>query len=363
MPRSAKSKSSHATNQENDPGSARKIYYKGKDIPPFEIIKGELDEVRDFIDENLSAGSANEAVNKVLSEFRFGTGKMVRPAVLILSYLASRQRTSQKGIRNNAGDCDREVIRLAAMVEIIHNATLIHDDVIDQAKSRRSMPTINALRGNESAVLFGDFLLSRVFSISAGLEPEIIKIISEAASRTCEGEIAQMAQAKNWMLSEKQYIRIISDKTGALFRCCCLLGSVLGGAEPAVTKSLIKYGENAGIAFQITDDLLDITGSTTKTGKSPGSDLDNNKLTLPLIHLLRESNERIKSDVKRQLTEGTINRESILKLLESTGSIRYSREQARRYVTNALNSLVNLKQSRERGALIQTAGYIAARAG
>jgi len=356
-----KNKTSQFENQKFDSGLNRQISRGPKNIPPFDIIKDELNRVRSIIDKNLVPSADKKALGNVLSAFKFSTGKMFRPALLILSYLVARQNLPEKTTSHYNKSSEQKAIRLAAVVEMIHNATLIHDDVIDHAKSRRSMPTLNAVWGNESAVLLGDFLLSRVFKISAELHPQIIKIFADAASRTCEGELTQMAQTKNWNLSENDYLVIISDKTAALFRCCCHLGSILANPEPNITKSLIKYGENAGVAFQITDDLLDIIASKTETGKAPGSDLDKKKLTLPLIHLMRQADIKTKKRIKDTLLNGKLKSETLLNFLESFGSIDYSRRQAQKYITNAVDALDNFTQSAEKDALIRTARYIAAR--
>jgi geranylgeranyl pyrophosphate synthase len=171
-----------------------------------------------------------------------------------------------------------------------------------------------------------------------------------------------MAQTNNWKLSENEYVSIISAKTAALFRCSCHLGAILANPEPNITKSLIKYGENVGIAFQITDDLLDIIGSKAETGKAPGSDLDTNKLTLPVIYLMRQADKKTRNQIKESMLNGKMKSETLLKFLKSFGGIDYSRRQTQKYVKKSLAALGDVKESREKTALIETARYIALRA-
>ena len=260
-------------------------------VSAFKLISAELSRVRDLVDEQLVSGSRVPGLGQLLGTLKSCGGKMIRPGLVLLAGKA-------------VGKVTPKHIRIAAIVEIIHNATLLHDDVIDEGKRRRGAPTINSLWGNESAVLLGDFLLSRVFKMCVDLEPGVIKVIAAAAAQTCEGELRQVIQKENWQLSESEYIEIITEKSAGLFRSCCYLGGLLAGAGEKQLEALAEFGCNFGVAFQMTDDLLDIIGDEGKTGKTLGSDVNKNKLTLAVIHLLRTVDESGKIGLKEKLLAG-----------------------------------------------------------
>ena len=248
---------------------------------------------------------------------------------------------------------------------MIHNATLLHDDVIDEGQKRRGLPTINSLWGNETAVLLGDFLLSKVFKMCAESERRVAKVIATAAIRLCEGELKQVVQRQNWQLSESEYIDVITEKSAALFSSACYLGGILAQEDEGRARSLADFGLNAGIAFQITDDLLDIVGDESKTGKTPGSDVDKHKLTLAVIHLLRvvdekEKNEIISSYLKAK--EAQYAKGALVEKLSRHGSLEYARRRAQEFIAAAVRALAGLKQSDAKDALIATAEFMAGRA-
>jgi geranylgeranyl pyrophosphate synthase len=242
-------------------------------------------------------------------------------------------------------------------------------------------------------VLLGDFLLSKAFKICARLDPEITNIVAGTAVRVCEGELGQIAQRQNWQLSESEYIDIITEKSASLFSSCCMLGGLLARASGSQIQSLADFGLNAGIAFQINDDLLDIIGDESKTGKTLGSDIDKNKLTLAVIHLLRTVGEEEKNAVINSISlgihqisvtadnmikEGEMSKglnheaclerdagsgkESLKEILERFGSLKYAYGRAQEYVTKALNALTDLQESEAREAIIETAKFIGERA-
>jgi len=330
-------------------------------ISSLELVKVELGLVKKLIDEQLviqgsasvlsnsiSEKSAHRDIDKLLESIRNRSGKMIRPGLVLL-----------------AGKCfdsiNDEHIRVAASVEMVHNATLLHDDVIDEGKQRRGKPTINSLWGNESAVLLGDFLLSRVFRLSAELEPEVLKVIATAAVRLCEGELEQITQRRNWQLSEPEYIDVITAKSAFLFESCCRLGAVLAGADESKVKMLSQFGLNAGIAFQITDDLLDIIGDEARTGKTIGSDVNKHKPTLAVIHLLKSVNESQKKIIVDSFLENNNskhNKKSFIDILKNNGSLEYAKDQAQKYVSNAIGILDALPQNQAKTALVETAKFM-----
>ena len=329
-------------------------------VSAFRLIDDELGQVKELIDKQLA--EASEPFSRLLGTFSSCSGKMLRPGLVLLSYRLVRdascvKRNTQYDIRNTHD----ELFPIAAIVEMIHNAALLHDDVIDEGQKRRGLPTVNSLWGNESAVLLGDFLLSKVFKMCAELEPRFQRIIAATIVRTCEGELSQIIQRQNWQLSESKYIEIITEKSAALFSSACLLGSFLAGASETQIHSLACFGLNTGIAFQITDDLLDIIGDESKMGKTLGSDVDKNKLTLAVIHLLRVVEREEKSAVIEMLNASGESKEALVEMLRSYGSLEYAHGCAQKFVAKAVRALVSLKESDAKDALIEAARFVAGR--
>jgi octaprenyl-diphosphate synthase len=334
-------------------------------VVAFKLVLDELDRVRELIIEQLTAPAPAfaglnssprkhrpEDVSRLLEYVGVRSGKMIRPGLVLL-----------------AGGCFGKItdehIHVAAIIEMMHNATLLHDDVIDEGQERRGLPTINSLCGNETAVLLGDFLLSRVFKMCAELESQAAKVIAASAVRLCEGELGQVVQRHNWQLSEQEYIQVISEKSAVLFSSACFLGALLAQASERQAQSLADFGLNAGIAFQITDDLLDIVGDESKTGKTLGTDVDKHKLTLAVIHLLRIADEReenaiISSYLERKDTQ--YDKSALVQMLDRYGSLEYARSRAQEFVAAAVGALAGLKHSDAKYALIETAGFMASRA-
>ena len=255
-------------------------------------------------------------------------------------------------------------INVAACIEMVHHATLLHDDVIDDGLQRRGKPTINSLWGNESAVLLGDFLLSHVFKLSSKLEPKVIKVVAESAVRLCEGELRQIVQKDNWQISEPEYISIITEKSAALFSNSCYLGALLAQADEEQAKLFSDYGLNAGIAFQITDDLLDIVGDEKRTGKTIGCDADKHKPTLAVIHLLNSVENPKREELISNYLDGDDDkdkRQTFIKMLKDSGSLEYASKQAQKYVSNAIQELESLPPNQTKITLIETARFMADR--
>lgn len=333
------------------------------EIPAFRLIKDQLKRVKELINKQLttrvsdfgrrsrSGKQSGEDIDRLFEYMCGRSGKMIRPGLVLLS-------------GGCFGKITDEHIRVAAMIEMIHNATLLHDDVIDQGQRRRGQPTVNSLWGNESAVLMGDFLLSRVFKLCAEIKPELTKIIAATAVRLCEGELRQATQKQNLKLSESEYIHVITEKSAVLFSSCCYLGAILAHADESQARSLSEFGLNAGIAFQITDDLLDIVGDEEKIGKKPGNDIEKHKLTLAVIHLLRtvkmeDREEIINSYLEGKNTQNNMGR--FVEILNRSGSLEYARKRADEFVEKAIQALDGFKQSDSKDALIETARFMANR--
>ena len=297
----------------------------------------------------------SEPVRRLVGQIGLGRGKMLRPGLLLLSAMAFGKSTAQH-------------IRAAAVVEIIHNATLLHDDVVDEGKSRRGVPTINALQGNEPAVLFGDFLLSRVFAMCLKMGAPAAEIIARATSQTCEGELKQISQRGNWKLSESEYIGIIAEKTASFFSAACVLGAKQSGAGEKQVRALAQYGHKTGIAFQITDDLLDLVGDHVKTGKSVGNDLDKNKLTLPMINFLEVADKKDKELAKRVLCgngdKSALTRRDravLLTKLRKNGCLSYAQRRAQEFADQAIEAISGLKRNKGTRGLIDIARFVVER--
>jgi len=305
-----------------------------------------LGRVKELIIEQLT--SCNGSVGELLEHINAQRGKMLRSGLVLLSGSCQGKITDQH-------------IRVAAAAEIIHTATLLHDDVIDEGQKRRGLPTINILRGNESAVLLGDFLLSKASVICADLEPRVNKTIAVTTARVCEGELRQVIQRQNWHLSESEYIDIITEKSASFFSSCCYLGGLLAEASEARVQSLACFGRNTGIAFQITDDLLDIIGDESKTGKTLGSDADKNKLTLAVIHLLNQTDEKGKEVIKSKLNAGVEGKKDVAEMLTLSGSLEYAHKCAEEFVDKAIEALADFKESDAKDALIETARFVVSR--
>lgn len=311
------------------------------DVTAFRLINNELERVKEAINEQLSCCPDKADVRRLVEHLNRCGGKMIRPGLVLLA----------GGV---VGKITDEHIRVAAIMEMIHNATLLHDDVIDEGQKRRGQATVNSLWGNESAVLLGDFLLSKVFKMCSDLEPHVVKIIATAAGQTCEGELRQIAQRGNWQLSETEYLDIITEKSAALFSSSSYLGGFLGGAGEAEVQLLSDFGLNLGVAFQITDDLLDLVGDQNKTGKPIGNDFDNGKVTLPVIHLLETDRELAASVLngfgKR---ERGARSDSLNERLRTCGCIDYAQKRAQEFSERAVAAIEGFSQSESKNALVE----------
>jgi len=318
------------------------------EIPSFRLIDSELSQVHDLIRRSLTGHAVGE-LSPLLDHLIARSGKMLRPGMVLLAGKCFGPLTDQH-------------IRVAAIVEMIHDATLLHDDVIDEGHKRRGVPTVNCLWGNESAVLLGDLVLSQVFRMAADLEAPSARIVGQTAVRVCEGELRQVIQKSNWRLSEAEYIDIITDKSAVFFSGCCRLGALLAQAGEDQIEALARFGLWAGIAFQITDDLLDIAGDEGLTGKTNRNDLAKDKLTLAVIHLLRTVGPSREAEVYALLESRDASSQELAEMLVRHGSLRYAHRQAESYVAKAAEALESLPPGEAKDALIETARFMANRA-
>lgn len=306
----------------------------------FTTVQHCLDQVRDCISQNLCL--PDDALGQMIASFDSCSGKMLRPALLLLS-------------AKLCGDISQNHIKVASIIEMLHNATLIHDDVIDDGQIRRSEPTINSLHGNEQAVLIGDFFLTNIFSMCAKLETEIVTIISDVAKKVCIGELKQTTQRNNFQLTEDQYIEMITEKSASIFSASCLLGAIISKADIQKQNLLKSFGSNFGIAFQIADDLEDILGEENLSGKTLGTDAKKAKLTLPLIHMLSKMTPDEKADFIKQISNSSDSCQLIRTTMKKSGSIEYVHRCINEYLENAAAALDSFPPTPAKDALIETA--------
>ena len=256
-------------------------------------------------------------------------------------------------------------IRLAATVEFIHTATLLHDDVVDESARRRGRPTANLLWDNKSSVLVGDYLFSRSFQLMVETGSlRVLDILSNASATIAEGEVLQLSAARDLRTDEKIYLQVVRGKTAALFSAATEVGGVIAGASDAEVQALFDYGDALGIAFQIADDLLDYQGDTAAIGKNAGDDFRERKLTLPVIKAvaLATPDERAfweRTIEKGRQEEGDL--EHALALMDKYGTLDATRDDALRWAERARQSLTLLPDTYIRGILHDLANYVVAR--
>jgi octaprenyl-diphosphate synthase len=261
-------------------------------------------------------------------------GKRLRPALVLLSAKA-------------CGEIETAHLTLAAVLEMVHTATLVHDDVLDGATTRRHLATINSRWDNEASILLGDLLFSQAFFLASSLDDVFAcRAIGRAANLVCEGELRQKGTRGDFQLSEAEYLTIIEAKTAELCACSCLLGAHYAGAEAAARQRLENYGRYLGIAFQIADDILDIVGREDTTGKSLGTDLQQQKPTLPLIRLLEIADAATRQRVLHLATSESETAHAPLRdLFHRFGTLDYSQQQAQHYAARAASQLDALPPS------------------
>jgi octaprenyl-diphosphate synthase len=304
----------------------------------FAPIASDLAEVERILRQSLE--NARPGVDRLLAHLAHYKGKRLRPALLLLTAQACGQVTPAHHL-------------LSAVVEMIHTATLVHDDVLDSASVRRHVPTVNSLWGNQVSIMLGDYLFTHAFHLSSTLDDvRACRIIGEATNRLCAGELQQICSRGNIELCEDEYLDIIDAKTAELTACACKLGAMYAGMSDDIIAHLTSYGRSLGIAFQIADDLLDLLGEETLAGKSLGTDLEQQKLTLPLIHLLHTAPAEQRARVRSILTAaGNHKRESLLPELRASGSLEYAKLKAEAFASSALGELECLPASPGRAIL------------
>jgi octaprenyl-diphosphate synthase len=267
-------------------------------------------------------------------------GKRLRPMLLLLTAQA-------------CGRIKREHHILAAVVEMIHTATLVHDDVLDKAEVRRHVPTVNAKWGNHCSVLLGDLLFTHAFHLASTTGSTVAcRIIGETTNRVCEGELHQINEQGNLDLTEDDYFDIIDGKTAELTACCCKLAAIFSEVDQETVEQLTQYGRDLGISFQIADDVLDLVGVEEETGKSLGTDFEQQKLTLPMIRLLNYGSPQLVRQARQCLRyPNPENRYRLAQLLNDCDALSYTFDQAESYAARARATLSILPSSDARTVL------------
>ncbi len=279
-----------------------------------------------------------------------GGGKRLRPLVLLLSAGAFGYRGAHRH-------------ELAAIVEFIHTATLLHDDVVDESSLRRGRATANALFGNAAAVLVGDFVYSRAFQMMVHTENlRVLRVLADATNVIAEGEVLQLANCHNPDIDENAYLEVVRRKTAKLFEAAARLGAILGGAPLEQEEAIAVYGAHLGTAFQLIDDVLDYSGEEAVIGKKVGDDLAEGKATLPLIHAIRRGTEKEAQLVRRAIEHGGRGKlAEVIQAIRSTGALDYAREQAGREARVAREALGRLPHSKHLEYLLQLAEFAVTR--
>jgi octaprenyl-diphosphate synthase len=276
-------------------------------------------------------------------------GKRIRPQMAIIS-------------ARMGGYTGPDAVTLSGAIECIHTATLLHDDVVDGADTRRGRPAANTLWSNEMCVLGGDFILAKAFRALTSLKNiRILEIVSGTTERLSEGELFQMMNIGNMDITEEDYVQVITDKTAVLMEAACRGGAILGGLDADKEEALARFGFNLGIAFQMTDDVIDYRSDKETMGKSPGKDIEEGKLTLPLIAALRTADDAEKSRIRQMIQDGKLSKidlEWVRDFLNRRGGIEYTLMKSRDYLSEATGYLDVFPDSEEKSSLMRLADRI-----
>lgn len=314
------------------------------------LIKADLEKVEQRLEEYLSSDSP--LIFQVAQYLLERKGKRLRPALVLLSF-----------DRDNSSNKDK-ALDAAVVVELIHTATLLHDDVIDQSTTRRGKASVNYRWSNLVSVLMGDYLLAKSFKIlvQTGLTP-LLKAVSKATESISLGELLQIQERGNYNLTERVYLKIITDKTASLFSVACKSGAIARGVDEKTQYIYQRFGEDFGVSFQIIDDLLDLVGDKEKTGKELGNDLQEGKITLPLIYALANSEDGTRDKIMKILEEGykPEHFSQMCSFVKKEGGVEYSLKRAQDFGNEALELISELNPTEYKEALEKLVDFILTR--
>ena len=314
------------------------------------LVKDDLSEIEVALEQNLNPHF--DLVSQVAGHLLFSGGKRLRPLLMVLSarlcgYDGNYEKT------------------FSTIFEYLHAATLLHDDLVDEATLRRGKPVAHSIWGNAITVLVGDFLLARSLSIAAETKrPDVIKVVAEITENMSQGEIHQLMKKGCIDLTETEYMEIIERKTAVLFQGTCRVGALISGVSKEKEDALAGYGFNIGIAFQMVDDLLDYSQNTPALGKKVGADLKEGKLTLPVIYSLKSADATDRIQMEKIIKDKDFSMEdfeTLIAIMKKYGGQAYTQKVAQKYVENAKNALEIFKNSTTKEILLTIADYTLAR--
>ncbi|MEH6468689.1 MAG: polyprenyl synthetase family protein [Porticoccus sp.] len=313
-------------------------------LPFHQVVKSEFNQVNELIISQLHSDVG--LVENIGQYIIDAGGKRLRPLLVLLS-------------ANSCGYKGTQHTSLAAIIEFIHTATLLHDDVVDTSDLRRGRATANAKFGNAPSVLVGDFLYSRAFQMLVAIRNmDIMRIIADTTNIISEGEVQQLLNAGNPDVTEETYLEVIRKKTAQLFDAAAETGAVLAGATPTLQAAMGRYGHHLGIAFQLVDDALDYNGNTEDLGKNVGDDLAEGKPTLPLIYAMQNGTPDQAALIRSAIEEGGINQmDAILDAINATGALDYTMSCAKQHADEAQLCLHDLPDTPERQAMLELADF------
>jgi octaprenyl-diphosphate synthase len=318
----------------------------------FSLVRDDLVLVEEEFERN--ATDASTDVANMARYLHDGGGKRVRPALLLLSARVAGGEASAAS-----------ALRMAAVMEMLHTATLVHDDIIDDARVRRGRASANVQWGSDRTVLIGDWLYMTAFDMSLRERNfDILDALTLMTRLMVEGEIIQLSFVGNSRITSNEHLDIVRRKTAYMFSTCAEVGAIVSGASVEERQALARYGESAGIAFQLIDDVLDFVSTEAKLGKPVANDLREGKLTLPLIYLLEQTGERHRRMIETVMEEHgfvSVRREDLLDLLIDTGALARARSEAKRYANEAAQCLSIFPPSKHRQALLSIPRFIVER--
>jgi octaprenyl-diphosphate synthase len=311
-------------------------------------IEPDMRRVDALIRERLSSEVA--LINQIGAHIIAAGGKRMRPATVLLAARAMGCKTGEPEL-------------LAAVIEFIHTATLLHDDVVDKSDRRRGLKTANAIWGNAGAVLSGDFLYSRSFQMMVETRRmSVMRVLADCTNAIAEGEVLQLMNCGDPEVSEARYLRVIELKTARLFQAAAQLGAIAAEQPEPVQERLAAYGHALGMAFQLVDDLLDYTAAPDVSGKNLGTDLAEGKPTLPLIHAMQKGTREQAAAIRDAIANARLDQlATVLKAVESTGAIHYTAALANRHADEAIAALDGIPESPYKTALTQLARFAVSR--
>ena len=311
-------------------------------------IKSDLLAVNEVI--RASLHSEVPLVNQVAGHIIQGGGKRLRPSTLLL-------------VGGLFGPVRKEHHELAAVIEFIHTATLLHDDVVDQSTKRRNHKTANTIFGNAASVLVGDFIYSRAFQMMVKINHmKVMEVLANTTNTIAEGEVLQLLNIHNASINDEDYLKVVYYKTAKLFESAAELGAIIGGADDNDIKVLAQFGKHMGIAFQLIDDVLDLSGNPEEIGKNLGDDLAEGKPTLPLLYAMKKGSDEQKNIIRAAIENGGLTElESVLNAVKETKALEYVRELAKEEIEKGEKLIQHITSSIYKDALLALTQFVTTR--